>query len=500
MRCRKIESDQLPSVGLISNGLEEPALKMHRYPTISVAESHFAIVDGFLVRLCSRDVHEVGDSQTVAAEVKQKVSHLVSLHKPDMLLKMDSIASNFYITDHSLLFEILKEKVYVNFVKTRGRYYCRKMNRNKATHVAVSVRVTRGKGTRSSKYVVYKKPLGQQLSTLPSIIEQQEEDLAHVDVQKIESFFRGESPEGAAQELDVKLFSEEDIMHLLHSPAVLRPIEQVPEYLEERRRLATENFKKIVLDFCGRRSIYKLNELTQILHKLSTHFNDLTELKKLHTENEAMMLTNLSLASERIFPVLLEYLSHSDTSQCVKISDRFAAIDGLLIDIQSKTVLDPRGTTFSNTATAQEKRSVKKHSFISWSVICSETKTLKIRTQTIFDLVDQTPKDSPSEVEMDQKEQKSSPSSKLLTQHLITLDFERLGQKRVFVEVVDVNAEKFLENRNFKAAESLKLAASRQDHLSPFDLMESYKQFCSYEEQEKLYLETIKLLVAKGLS
>lgn len=183
-----------------------------KYPAISVAEGHFAIIDGSLVSLCSKDVVRSPAFDSISTETREKVRQFVSIYKPDTTLRLQRISSNFYIIRNPILFDLVKQKVPVNFVKSRGRYYCRKVNRHKATHIALKIEIPAKKAPQSSKYIVLETPAARENTSLLPLLRQQSDDLSIINSGEVEEVFHLLAPDIDASNLDVKLLSEDEIM------------------------------------------------------------------------------------------------------------------------------------------------------------------------------------------------------------------------------------------------------------------------------------------------
>ncbi|QLL32496.1 hypothetical protein HG536_0D00180 [Torulaspora globosa] len=462
---------------------------MKRYAAISLSEGYFTIIDGFLVSLCSPRVDQLAIGQTLSHESKEKIRCLVSLYKPDMVLKMERMSSNFYITGHSLLFELAKDKVYVHFVRTKGKYYCRKTDPKSATHVALEIRVARRRGPRRPRYVVYEMPL-EQSPAFAAVIQQQSRDLARIDSPKMKGAFGLSATGNDTAKADIKLLSEKELLECVRNPVSPRIIEQVPGMSQETRRQTSDRFRNILLKFCERQSMHKLEKMKKVLLEFPDRSHEISEL---YRDGARQIVKNLTLASERVFPAFLDRIVDGDAGS-EKISDRFVIVDRLLIDLRSRMVINPEGANFLNTATVEEKARLSKHRLMSWAAVESAKEPMVIRTQRLFDVIDHTLKEFRAGAKNSSKETSADGLPNPFVWRQIMLHFENLGSKCVIMESVRETAGSTPEG---KFLESSKLPPGTDGSISFVDLTERFKRFCSYEEQLALYVETVGLLVGR---
>ncbi|QLQ77771.1 hypothetical protein HG537_0A00180 [Torulaspora globosa] len=466
-----------------------------KYPAITMPEGHFAIIDGFLVSFGSPMDGQLAIGQTVSAETKEKVRRLVSLYKPDMLLKMERMRSNFYITGHSLLFELSKNKVFVNFVRTKGHHFCRKTDAKNATHVALKIKLERirsSRGRRPLRYVVYEVPLKKQSPVFAEIIKQQSRDLARIGSPKMKDNFGPNVTENDTVKSEIKLLSEKELLEYVKSPVSPRILEQVPGSTQETRKQTSDRFRNILLKFCELQSMHKLEKMKKVLLEFP---NRSDEIRELYKDGAIQIVKNLTLASERVFPALLDRISDGGTGS-EKISDRFVIVDRLLIDLESRMVINPEGANFLKTATVEEKERLAKHRLMSWAALESAKEPIIIRTQPLVDVIDHTLQEFRAGAKNPSKKISSARLPNTVTQRQIMLHFENLGTKCVIMESLGEQAESTLEG---KFLELSRLPPGTDGSISFIDLKERFKRFCSYEEQLALYVKTARSLVRKSL-
>lgn len=305
---------------------------MRVYPIIFGSRSQLIVIDGFIVSLTTNSIDEIHKEHETDRHTLNKARLLQKIFGCESLGKLQHICSNFLMTSNSLLFEIVTEKEYVTFVSKKGRFYCRKTHRSKATHVAIAVRMSWKTGPRSSKYVVYSNPLTSSGVDIRSLYEQQEEDLKSYDGEHCGnlSIFEGQQNEA---DFKVETITEKEILDLCGAAptAEIRkslPVHSVPPSLAI--------FKESVLRYCEKRGLVKLESLFKVFSLIPDVAQYSAQLETLYKECKALLLHNISLVHEEIFSSFCE-TAMVETECYRQVCDSGQQYDGITTSSQNSS-------------------------------------------------------------------------------------------------------------------------------------------------------------------
>lgn len=463
---------------------------MREYPVITHPNGYYIVIGGFLVSLKTRDPRrlEVKAADNFAIEDRLHIQNICHL---DSLQKMAHMKSNYFLTNHVLLFRLLRAKTFVSFVRQRGKYYCRRTDKNRATHVAFTIDLPREKKNTYSKYVVYERSLKELTSKVCGPQQQQYDDLRSF-VYKNRS-----CPEIAEAHTAVKHVSEGDFLEVadyLFARPISSPVEKSSK---ENHLLKLMRLKDAFLEVCHQRSLCKLSALRRVLLEIPNANGD--AIDKLYEQCKESVRSNLSLVNEKTFLTLFyedlqRVRSYNATFE--RLSKDCMSVNELLMDLHSKIILDSKEDIFLSKVTDQER------------VPNSELSSRKIlrssegRSALEADVIDS------ANIELVERHKRKD-----IGIQGINTDYKSTLTERQSVSIIlrDMetnhshgNVETFISKEELDCLQpgSKDLHTSSLEYLglegTPYRIYaKRFRLFSGYEEQQKLYLDTYNWLRRK---
>lgn len=294
------------------------------YPVIYGPKGQLTVIDGFVVKLTTQKNDERNGSETQNPDTIQKIRALQSAFQCESLRRLQHVSSNFIVTNNSMLFKVVTEKEYIMFVNSKGRFYCRKIHHSKATHVAIAIQMARKRGQRTSKYVVYGKPLNIHSVETSLLLKQQEKDLEN---------YRRESPGNLPTpeikhekvKFKIKVITEEELMKLSKISPTTIAKDSSPRYTNHVRH-SLAHFKETLFQYCLQRSLIKLEKMIKVLLEFPNLAQHSAKITTLHKECQILTQHNVSLAHDRLFDSCFESVTNQPSGS-IKSSSRGTSVD-----------------------------------------------------------------------------------------------------------------------------------------------------------------------------
>lgn len=278
------------------------------YPIITLPKGQFTLVDGFLIHLSANKLnsHLAEDVETI---FEGESSFFQDYTKYNTMSKMEKIGGNFFLTGHSLFFYLMGAEEYVSFVKTKDRYYCRKCDKKRASHVAFAVKLSKGRKRFRTKYIVFDKSLGNVEFDLSELYKQQNRDLDKINYAADSSIKKDPPFNGTILgHPNVKFISEREFIHAVELPIREKVIHTKRQYARIRKEFSSlNNFKNQLLLYCKKRSLWKLKKLLEVLRYQKETIGLFGDIDALYNVSEKQILSNLKLLVDKVLPTLLKH-------------------------------------------------------------------------------------------------------------------------------------------------------------------------------------------------
>lgn len=471
---------------------------MKVYPVITVPGGQFIIIDGFLVRLDKRRLGDLSSGEAISLFTVGGLYTLRNFYNPNSLLKMQHMKSNYFLTSHSMLFQLMNNKTYIIFVKKKDRYYCRKTEKGRATHIAFHIKIKRVKGGFRSKYVVFDTPLTSYSYDASGIYEQQHGDLKHIKQCSIKHDppLKSSSVE-EFKALDVLLISEEELQKMTTLPITKAKIEWIAMNEEEKRILKVEELMKSLLKLCFENSLWKLEKLKEALRSDESMMKKYEDLERIFAACACNISKNLQLITKQVFPDLIKrWLKESEYRKCreEKISERYLIMERFLVDLKNKAIIDPNGDDFIQNSKLSEREKTSKCDLLDWDVLRLSEQPFPVHSKELFEIVDCTIKeffeDSRGVNHMKEGNEFLMKSEKY---RCISLNLKNAGNRYIYEKL----------GSSIWNQTQIGIGTEMEDEGSPWRnppmksidkecryLFEKLYLFSSYHEQRKLYVKS----------
>lgn len=474
---------------------------MKEYPVITIPKGQFIIIDGFLVRLDQRKLSDVSSSEAINLFNLKGLCFLRKLYNPNSLLKMQQMRSNYFLTSHSMLFQLMQNKTYIVFVKKKYRYYCRKTEKSRATHIAFHIKLKRLNGGFCSKYVVFDTPLRSYSYDACEIYEQQHRDLKHIPQYSIKQDVSLRS--SCVEEIkapDVLFISEEELQKMNTLPITKDKIERIARNTGEKCILKVEELMKSLLKLCFENSLWKLGKLKEAVRSDEAMMTRYEDVEKIFVECGCKISKNLQLITKQVFPDLIKRsLEESDHRKCRResISERYLIIEGFLVDLKNKAIIDPNGDEFIQNSVLSEREKTSKYNLLDWDILRLSEQPFPVQSKELFEIVDCNVKeffeDSRGIKHMKEGNDLLMKSEKY---RCISLKLKNIGNRYIYEKLGSkicnqtqrkIEPEIEDEEKNLSKWYNPRMKSIDHEYLS---FLEKLYLFSSYHEQRKLYVES----------
>lgn len=348
---------------------------MKVYPVITVPKGQFIVIDGFLVKL-GADERESGEMFLRDARnllTFEGWNILRNSYYPNALIKLKEIRSNFYLTDNLSFFNLMRNKISVIFIKNQGRFYCRRVDSNKSTHEALSIKVG-DKGQRV-KYVVYDKPINKLDYSADELYVQQNQDLDEVKPILLKNTPPMVKVDKENPILDNILFVPENkLSKLKHYPIRKTHLRKIEREENEKRLATLWELKEKLLKICFESCFWQLERLRSKCHRkdLLGKFEDCKDQIKI----------NLLDINNAYFPLLIQEWFGAFPA-LTKINDNYGIVDKFVIDLPAKRIVDPETIELS----LKERVFLQEKNIIDWSALKLLRGPIPIHNTVLFDHV-----------------------------------------------------------------------------------------------------------------
>ncbi|SJM85592.1 uncharacterized protein ZBIST_2337 [Zygosaccharomyces bailii] len=408
---------------------------MNEYPVITVPKGQFVVIDGFLVKL---GTEEKDQNETFLRDARNLLtfegwSILRNSFYPNTLLKMREMRSNYYLSHHRAFFQLMKSKTYVIFIRKQGRYCCRRVDRSRATHVALSVKL--GPKGQRLKYVVFDKPLSKSDHRTHDLYQQQNQDLHEIENTLIKNAPPFDTVDRENAILQNVLFVTEDQLGKLKGYPITEAKLELIERNNDRPRLDTLlELKKSLLRICLESSFWQLKRLRDRC--------DHDGMQDIFEDCKNQIQEVLPIVSEQNFPQLIQQWFDEKIS-IQDISSRYVVIENFVVDLESKSLVDPQNEEWLANLSALEKEQLESTNPLDWNVLKLCKEAYPVYNRKLFDLAESTEKnlfrDSSGGVHILEPEGKSTDVWAQFTCRCIIVNFQDFGPRVLYenVEITD---------------------------------------------------------------
>lgn len=342
---------------------------------ITVPKGQFIVIDGFLVKLGAdeRESNEIFLRDARNLLTFEGWNILRNSYYPDALIKLKEIRSNFYLTDNPSFFNLMRNKISVIFIKNQGRFYCRRVDSNKSTHEALSIKV--GDKSQRVKYIVCDKPTNRLDYSTDELYAQQNQDLEEIK----SSLFKNAPPmvnvDNENVILDNVMFISEDKLRKLKRYPIRKTHLRRIERQESEKRLATLwELKEKLLNICFESCFWQLERLRSKCHRkdLQTKFEDCKD----------QIRTNLLDINDAYFPLLIQEW-FATFPLLAKINENYGIVDRLVIDLPARCIVDPETIEWS----LKEEEFLRTKNLMDWNALKLLRGPIPIHNTVLFDHV-----------------------------------------------------------------------------------------------------------------
>lgn len=456
------------------------------YPVIYGPMGQLTVIDGFVVKLTTQKNDERNGSETQNPDTIQKIRALQSAFQCESLRRLQHVSSNFIVTNNSMLFKVVTEKEYIMFVNSKGRFYCRKIHHSKATHVAIAIQMARKRGQRTSKYVVYGKPLNIHSVETSLLLKQQEKDLENY---RRESPGNLPTPEIKHEEVKfkIKVITEEELMKLSKISPTTIAKDNSPRYTNHVRH-SLAHFKETLFQYCLQRSLIKLEKMIKVLLEFPNLAQHSAKITTLHKECQILTQHNVSLAHDRLFDSCFESVTNQPSGS-IKSSSRGTSVD--------RCEVLPKHTINSEQQLAQDTGGTRRRGAGRLSAKKREprpiTKQLKSHLEDSSELlVDKMQEASSKNFNTSQGDERAAIEADdmlVKIQDPMSHHCPKINHSLAGHDLPVFSKLKALEQIRF---------SSKGREPSTEQLIRRIQIFCGYPEQRLLYVENFDLLVRKA--
>lgn len=397
---------------------------MKEYPVITVPKGQFVVIDGFLIKL-GADQKE--PSELFLRDARNLLTFegwniLRNSYYPNALIKLKKKRSNFCLTDNRLFFRVLRGKIPVIFLKTQGRFYCRRVDSTKSTHEAICIKV--GDKTQRLKYIVYDKPTSALDYSTEELYAQQNQDLEEIKPIVLESA----PPMGKIDKentiLDNIMFvSEEQLFRLGHYPIRRTDLRKIQRQKSEQKLAALLELKEKILKLCFQSTAWRLERLKSKCHR--------KDLYPKFEECKSQIRTNLLDISNVFFPLYVE-LWFSSFLKLERINQRYGILERIVIDLPARCIINPKKVEW----TPMEEQFLRNKNPVDWNTLKLTKGAFPIHNSLLFqyvnsDLVDLF-QDSKGHVWLTDNDQNDVTDLKAFTARCAVIDLKEFGVKYLY--------------------------------------------------------------------
>ncbi|CAR28952.1 ZYRO0F15752p [Zygosaccharomyces rouxii] len=452
---------------------------MKEYPVITVPKGQFIVIDGFLVKL---GADEKESNELFLRDARNLLTFegwniLRNSYYPNALIKLKEIRSNFYLTDNQSFLNLMKTKISVIFIKNQGRFYCRRVDSNKSTHEALSIKV--GDKSQRIKFIVFDKPTNKLDYSTDELYFQQKQDL-----EEIKPILSKNAPPMVEVDnenaiLNNVIFVSENKLNKLKRYPIRRAHLRKIERQESEKRLATLwELKERLLSICFESCFWQLERLKSKCHRkdLQSKFEDCKD----------QIRTNLLDINDAYFPLLIREW-FATFPRLANINENYGIVDRFVINLPTKCIVDPETIEWS----LEEREFLQSKNLMDWNTLKLSKGPIPIRNTVLFEHVNWETKrflkDFHGHITVSDDSNVSSPDSNSIITRCILINLKGFGIRYLYESVDDKSAfyTPQLPPQSFKPPKDV---GDRKHNK----LMRNLSFFVSYGGLRTLYIKTFE--------
>lgn len=463
---------------------------MDEYPVITVARGQFVVIDGFLVKLGTQENEQnemfVRDARNLLGF--EGWSILRNSFYPNTLLKMRDMRSNYYLTHHRSFFQLMRSKTYVIFVKKQSRYFCRRVDRSRSTHLALSVKL--GPKGQRLKYVVFDKPLAKSDHHTHDLYEQQNHDLQEIRDVSIENKPLLNTMDKKESIIQNVLFATgKQLAQLRGCPITKAKLERLDRANDRPRIDTLLELKQSLLRICLESSFWQLKRLKERC--------DNEELEPIFENCKNQINEILPLISEQNFPYLVQQW-FEETIEIHRISDRYVVTENFIVDLESGLLVDPQSSEWLTNLTSHEKEVLDNIELLDWNVLKLCKGTYPVYSRKLFDLAKSTEEtlfeDSSGGIHNSRPEGENGNECAQFKCRCIVVNFDDFGSRKLYEKVEKVEMTNLQrENQTLKRIEYPQFPIPKDIGDKKYDyLLKNLDFFVSFNGLRTLYVKTFE--------